>query len=171
MSEHTESSAMPNNANNNAASATTTSASATGVAIASNPIRIPADASIEDIRTHFLADKFATSACKARIVEAGRGYAVCEFDIESLHRNAAGAVMGGAIFTLADFALAVASNVGEPLTVSVSNTVEFISASKGTRLIATCTSDKSGMLAGFYTVDVCDDLGKAIAKMTAVCMR
>ena len=84
-------------------------------------------APIEEVRAFFADDRFATQACKAEIIEARKGHAVCECPLEPIHRNAMGGVMGGAIFTLADFALAVASNVGESPTVSVSNSIEFIS--------------------------------------------
>ncbi len=128
-------------------------------------------APIEEVRAFFADDRFATQACKAEIIEARKGHAVCECPLEPIHRNAMGGVMGGAIFTLADFALAVASNVGESPTVSVSNSIEFISTVKGSRLIATCEADKSGRSLGFYTVTVEDDLGRCIAKMTATCYR
>ena len=62
--------------------------------------------------------------------------------------------MGGAIFTLADFALAIASNIGEEPSVAVSNTINFMSATKGSVLKATCDVDKSGRRLGFYTVNV-----------------
>ena len=94
-----------------------------------------------------------------------------ELDITPVHRNAMGAVMGGAIFTLADYALAVACNMGEEPTVSVSNSIEFLASARGGRLIATCDADKSGRSLGFYTIDVADELGTKVARMTATCFR
>lgn len=126
---------------------------------------------IEGVRELFANDRFATEACGCRVVEASRGHAVCEFDIADRHRNAQGGIMGGAIFTLADFALAVGCNIGENPTVSVSNAIEFMNAARGEKLIATCSVDKSGSSLGFYTVDVSDDLGTSVAKMTATCFR
>ena len=79
--------------------------------------------------------------------------------------------MGGAIFTLADFTLAIACNIGEAPTVSISNAIEYLSSSRGTKLIAECNVDKSGRKVGFYTVDIKDDLGKSIARMVATCSR
>ncbi|MEG0503744.1 MAG: PaaI family thioesterase, partial [Raoultibacter sp.] len=73
----------------------------------------------------------------------------------------------GAIFTLADFALAVASNIGEAPTVSICNSIEFLSGVQGEKLIATCEADKSGRSLGFYTVRITDDLGTLVASMTA----
>ena len=79
--------------------------------------------------------------------------------------------MGGAIFTLADFALAIASNTGENPSVSVSSTIEYLSASKGTCLVATCDADKSGRRLGFYTTDITDDTGRRIARVAATVFR
>ena len=126
---------------------------------------------IEEVRELFAGDRFATEACKCRVVEAARGYSVCEFDIEDLHRNAMGNIMGGAIFTLADFAQAVASNIGEEPTIGVSNSIQFFKATKGSKLIATCHTEKNGRGLGFYTVDITDDLGAPIAKMTGTSYR
>ena len=126
---------------------------------------------IDEVRELFGHDRFATEACGCKVLEASRGHAVCAFDITPVHRNAQGNVMGGAIFTLADFALAIACNMGEEPTVSVSNTISFMSAAKGSRLVATCDADKSGRSLGFYTVDVRDDLGTPVARMTATCFR
>ena len=126
---------------------------------------------IEEVRSYFGEDHYATEACGCRVLEASHGHAVCAFTIDRIHLNATGNVMGGAIFTLADFALAIACNIGENPTVSVSNTIEYLSRAKGTQLIATCDADKSGRSLGFYTCDVRDELGTHVARMTATCFR
>ena len=126
---------------------------------------------IEEVRKLFGNDRFATEACGCRVLEASRGHAVCAFDIAPIHLNAMGNVMGGAIFTLADFALAIACNMGEEPTVAVNNPIEYLNSTKGSTLIATCDADKSGRNLGFYTVEVKDDLDTPVAKMTATCFR
>lgn len=126
---------------------------------------------LADVQSFFAHDLFATQACGCQITEASRGHAQACFIIEAIHRNAMGGVMGGAIFTLADYALAVACNMGEEPTVSVSNSIEFLAPARGERLIATCDADKSGRSLGFYTVDVTDELGTHVARMTATCFR
>ena len=126
---------------------------------------------IEEIRAFFANDRFATEACGCEILEAERGHAVCACDITQTHRNAMGNVMGGAIYTLADFALAVACNVGEKPTVSVSSTIEYLSTAKGSRLIATADANKSGRALGFYTIDVTDEHQTPVARMVATCFR
>ena len=127
--------------------------------------------SIQEVRDYFANDRFASEACACEVLEASHGHAVTAFTISGQHLNAQGFVMGGAIFTLADFALAVACNIGENPTVSVSNTIEYFSPPKGGRLFATADADKSGRSLGFYTVSVTDDLGTPVAKMTATCFR
>ncbi len=126
--------------------------------------------SLEEIKEVFSGDKFATGA-GCEIVECAPGFAKAQMKISGAHSNGMGAVMGGAIFTLADFALAVASNIDEEPSVSVSNTIEFCSSCKGDTLIATAKVDKSGRSLGFYTVDVVDNTKRYIAKMTATCYR
>lgn len=134
-------------------------------------MRLDENTPLEEIQQFFAHDLFASQACGCRIIEASRGHAVTEFEIGAIHRNAMGAVMGGAIFTLADYALAVACNIGEEPTVAVSNTIEFMASTRGTKLRATCDADKSGRSLGFYTVDVTDDLGTLVARMSATCYR
>lgn len=127
--------------------------------------------SLEEIRTFFANDRFASDACGCDVLEASKGHGVCAFDIGPQHINAMGNVMGGAIFTLADFALAVACNVGEPPTMSVQSSIEYFSVAKGKRLIATADADRSGRNLGFYTVNIEDELGTKVARMTATCFR
>ena len=93
---------------------------------------LPESPTIDQVRKFFANDKFATEAAGCTIVEAAKGHAVCEMPLDRIHYNAQGGVMGGAIFTLADFCLAIACNVNEQPTVSVSNTIEFLSAARET---------------------------------------
>lgn len=126
---------------------------------------------LDEVREFFGHDLFATQACGCQVMEAARGHAVCSFEIGPQHVNAQGNVMGGAIFTLADFALAVACNVGEEPTVAVTNTIQYYAQPKGTRLVATAEADRSGRSMGFYTIDVTDELGTKVARMTSTCFR
>jgi len=129
------------------------------------------DAGLEEIQDYFARDRFATGACGATIISAASGHAVCKMTLNESHLNALDNVMGGVIFTLADFALAVASNVGQPPTVSVSNTIEYMNTARGCTLIAECTADKSGRTVGYYCVVVKDELETLVAKMVATCVR
>lgn len=129
------------------------------------------DPTLEEIEAVFANDRFATEAAGCRVVSDERGRAVCSMELADVHRNAMGNVMGGAIFTLADFALAICCNIGEEPTVSVDSSISFFRSTQGASLTATAVCDKPGRHLGFYTVTVEDDLGKQIAKMTATCYR
>ena len=129
------------------------------------------DPTLEEIEAVFANDRFATEAAGCRVVSGEHGRAVCSMEMADVHRNAMGNVMGGAIFTLADFALAICCNIGEEPTVSVDSSISFFRSTQGAALTATAVCDKPGRHLGFYTVTVEDDLGKQIAKMTATCYR
>ena len=83
---------------------------------------------LEEIEAVFANDRFATEAAGCRVVSGERGRAVCSMELADVHRNAMGNVMGGAIFTLADFALAICCNIGEEPTVSVDSSISFFQA-------------------------------------------
>lgn len=127
--------------------------------------------SIDEVREQFARDRFATLRLGAEVVEASLGHAVCSCELTPEHRNAMDNVMGGAVFSLADFASAVASNAGQQPAVTVSSSIEFVGAAKGERLIATCDVDKAGRRLCHYTTRVTDELGTLIAVVISSCMR
>jgi len=129
------------------------------------------DPTLEEIEAVFATAPSAPGAGACRVVSGEHGRAVCSMELADVHRNAMGNVMGGAIFTLADFALAICCNIGEEPTVSVDSSISFFRSTQGAALTATAVCDKPGRHLGFYTVTVEDDLGKQIAKMTATCYR
>ena len=134
-------------------------------------IQIARDASLEEVQAIFVDDRFACGLCGCEVLEVAYGRVVCAFDITDEHLNLSDRVMGGAIFTLADFCLGIVANYNQPASVSTSCHIEFLAASSGKRLIATANCDKDGRTLGFYTVVVTDDQGTDIALMQAVCTR
>lgn len=118
----------------------------------------------------FKKDRFATDN-GAVIEEVDDHYAKCSLKIEDRHRNAMGAVMGGVYFTLADFALAVASNWQKMENVSLNSEITYLTAAKGEWLTAEAVCVKSGRTTGYYRIDVRDDLGNLTAAVTATTYR
>lgn len=118
---------------------------------------------VNEAREFFFDDTFAR---KSGIVidELTDNGCVCSMEICDDHKNAAGGVMGGAIFTLADFAFAVASNNMHKVTLVQNVSINFLSGTRGTRLIATATCKKDGKNICVYNVDVTDDLGRDVAQ-------
>ncbi len=121
---------------------------------------------IEKAREFFGKDKYATVASGIQIDEIGEHYSKCSMKITDNHKNAYGGVMGGAIFTLADFAFAVASNYNAPQTVSVTSQINFIGMAKGQCLIAESKVIKDGHTTCLYDVFITDELGTKVAYVT-----
>lgn len=120
---------------------------------------------IEEIREIFKKDAFATNN-GAVIDEVGEGYSKCSLVIGDGHKNAAGGVMGGVPFMLADFAFAVAVNHEEMRTVSLCSNIAFVGVAKGAKLIATASCVKNGITTCYYTVSVTDELDNKVAEIT-----
>lgn len=115
---------------------------------------------LNEIRSRFAGDRFATEAAGAAIREAEPGRAVCVMPIRPVHLNANSVPMGGAVFTLADFAFAVAANgFSDRITVTQQVSVSFLSAARGSTLIAEARCLKAGRTTCLYAVEVTDDLG------------
>jgi len=118
---------------------------------------------IEEAREYFSKDRFATENGMV-LEELDERHAVCSLVLSDRHRNAYGGVMGGAIFTLADFAFAALSNDIENVTVAQQVSINYLSASKGTRLVARASYRKNGRSSCVVNVDVTDDVGRDVAQ-------
>lgn len=124
---------------------------------------------LERIREFFKGDVYATSATGIVIDEIGERWARCSLKLDARHRNAAGQVMGGVMFTLADFAFAVAANRSkDAVTVTTSSDISFVGTVKGDTLIAETRLLKDGRRSCFYQVEVKDDLGNLVAVVSTV---
>lgn len=119
---------------------------------------------LEDARAYFRGDRFALENGMV-LDELGDGFSVCSMEIDGRHRNAEGNVMGGAIFTLADFAFAAAANNRHRLTVAQTAAVSYLSGSRGGRLTARAVCKKDGKSSCVYNIDVMDDQGREIAQI------
>ena len=106
---------------------------------------------------YFYNDIFAIQQAGIVILEATNGYAKCKMDINKNHLNADGFVMGGAIFTLADFTASIASNIGHPTTVTLNGNIDFISAGTGPALFAETKMIKDGKSIALCEVDITND--------------
>lgn len=118
---------------------------------------------LEEVRDYFKKDRFATDATGCVIEEAKKHYAKCSMAITTNHLNANDTVMGGAIYTLADFSFAVAANMGEAKAVSSSCSISFLGVAKGTMLYATTECIKEGRSTCCYQTRVEDELGNLVA--------
>ncbi len=118
---------------------------------------------LQEAREYFANDKFATEATGIQIDEVSENYAKCSFKIEEKHKNAVNQVMGGAIFTLADFTFAVATNSFGNVTVTAVSQISYLGTAKGDTLIAETKLIKNGKRSCFFEVIINDNLGNPVA--------
>ena len=119
--------------------------------------------SVESAREFFYQDKFAVNT-EIRLDDLTEDEAFCSLELSDEHRNAYGGVMGGVIFTLADFAFAILSNQIHQLTVAQQVSINYLSAPKGDKLFAKATCRKSGRTSSIIIVNISDDLGRDVAQ-------
>lgn len=120
---------------------------------------------IEKLKQFFAKDLFALSL-GIEIVDIKEHQATCELILKETHYNAGESVQGGVLFTLGDFAFAVASNSAGFLTVSLNNTISYFSPPKGNKLTATATRLNSTKRTCIYEVSLLDTYDTLVAKMT-----
>ena len=116
----------------------------------------------ESIKHHFENDRFAASS-GMRLVELRPGFARTSLEIEDRHLNSVGIVQGGAIFTLADLAFAMACNSGGKVAVAVSTNLSFLKATRSGTLHAEATEVSRSRKLSVCTVRVTNDAGELVA--------
>ena len=121
--------------------------------------------SLEEAKAFFRQDRFATEN-GMQLDELTEEKAVCSMEVGENHRNGLGGVMGGAIFTLADFASAALTNHLHSPTVAQQVSINYLNGAKGSRLTAVAELVKNGRSSMVTEVRVTDDLGRDIALMT-----
>ena len=121
-------------------------------------------------RAFFAKDRYAALS-GIDIVEAGKGYCKTRLIIEDKHLNAANIVQGGAIFTLADLAFAVASNSHGQLALAINANISFLSARSAGTLTATATEVGDPKQLGAYDVLVTDEQGEIVARFNGMVYR
>ncbi|MFH0811322.1 MAG: hotdog fold thioesterase [Pseudomonadota bacterium] len=117
---------------------------------------------MEDIKKFFKNDKFAEYV-GIEIVEVSRGRAKAKMEITKEHLNGVNIAHGGAIFTLADLAFAVASNSHGTVAVAISASITFLKAVTGGTLFAEAEEVSLNPKLAAYKVSVTDDSGDIVA--------
>ena len=114
----------------------------------------------------FQNDLFATKTTGIAIAAVGENYAKCVLPVDARHLNANGVIMGGAIFTLADFTFAAASNSEETNAVSLTSQITYLNPGKGSLLTAEAKCLKFGRRTCSFLISVTDETGALIAEVT-----
>lgn len=87
------------------------------------------------------------------------------------HLNSLGTVHGGAIFALADFAFAAASNSHGTVAVALNATISFVKAASTGVLTAEAAEISVSRKIGTYTVNVTDESGQIVAVFQGMAYR
>ncbi len=97
------------------------------------------------------------------VVEAGDGHSVVTMTADADTDNGMGICHGGLLFTLADIAMAYASNGGDQRAVATGGSVEFLAAVPvGTALTATCSTPHGSGRSRVHDIEVTDEAGTVV---------
>ncbi|NLV42973.1 MAG: PaaI family thioesterase [Candidatus Hydrogenedentes bacterium] len=122
------------------------------------------------LREYFKGDNLA-AALGMKIEQAEAGTAVVTMPITDVHMNGMGAVHGGAIFSLADFCFAVASNSHGRAAMAINCSISFFKGVKSGVLTATAREQHLGNRVAGYLMEITDEKGALVASMQAQVFR
>ncbi len=114
------------------------------------------------LRRFFGRDRFAAGA-GIRLVDCGPGRSVARMTLRPDHMNGVDVAQGGAIFTLADFAFAVACNSHGPVALAIDVSISFLAATRSGTLTATALEVSRSARLSRVEVTVRDAKGAAVA--------
>jgi acyl-CoA thioesterase len=124
----------------------------------------------EDLKRCLKNDRFAAhSGIELLTVSPGR--ATAKMVLAAQHLNAVKTVQGGAIFTLADFTFAAASNSHGTVAVAINASITFMKAAVTGTLWAEGRELSKNFKIGAYIVDVKDDQGDLVATFQGLAYR
>lgn len=119
----------------------------------------------DDLRSiqHFAQHDAFAQQLGIELLEASAGRARVRLTITEKHLNAVHTVHGGVIFTLADFAFAVAANAHGLTAVAINAHISYIKAIAEGTLIAEARETSLGAKLATYTVNIRNDQEEIIA--------
>ncbi len=117
---------------------------------------------MEKLKEFFNRDDFA-KLCGIELLSASPGHAIARMQVGPQHLNGYRTVQGGAIFTLADFAFAAASNAHGRVAVAINVNISFIKAASSGTLLAEARELSANPKLATYTVNITDDANALIA--------
>ena len=118
---------------------------------------------MQEIKRFFSEHDLFARHAGIELLEVGPGSAKAIMKIAPYHFNGARTVHGGAIFTLADFAFAVASNSHGTLSMGINTSVSFVKAVTIGTLHAEAREEAISPKLATYSVHVTDDDNDVVA--------
>ena len=130
----------------------------------------PTADAMASLQRFFQNDKFAERS-NIELLSVSSGAARAKMTLHPHHLNGYGTVQGGAIFTLADFAFAAASNSQGTVAVAINVSITFMKAGQTGTLWAEAREISRNFKLGSYTVEVKDDQGDLVALFQGLAYR
>jgi len=125
---------------------------------------------MEELKKFFRNDRFAEHV-GVELLEISEGGAKAKLEIGDEHLNSLGTVHGGAIFSLADLAFAVACNSHGTVAMAINVSISYVKAlTKGT-LIAEARENSLNPRLGNYTIRITDEEGDLVALFQGLAYR
>ena len=125
---------------------------------------------MENVRRFLQRDAFAQHV-GIELVDVAPGRAAVRLRIAPRHLNGAGVVHGGAIFSLADFAFAAASNSHGTIALAINASVSFVKAVTGGVLTAEARESSLNPKLATYDIEVKDETGDLVASFHGMVYR
>ncbi len=115
-------------------------------------------------------DRYAAAA-GAKLVEIREGYARARMRLGAVHLNGVGVAQGGAVFTLADFAFAAASNSHGNVAVALDTSITFVRAATRGVLTAEAREESVSRRVSVCNVRVTGAGGEVVALFRGTAFR
>lgn len=126
---------------------------------------------MEAIHTILAQDRFCCDTVGIELIEVGKGRAQSRLTLNRSHLNGLGIVQGGAVFTLADYALAAAANSHGTAAVLINADISYMKGVSQGILLAEAEEESIHPKLATYTVRVRVEGGELIALMRATVYR
>jgi len=123
-----------------------------------------------NIKEFIQNDRFA-KLLGIELLEAAPGRAVAQMEIKDEHLNAVNIAQGGALFTLADLALAAASNAHGPVAVSIQSEIKYFKPAGKGLLTAEASEISCSNKLATYSVHIRNKDGELIAAFQGMVFR
>ncbi|MDD2365857.1 MAG: PaaI family thioesterase [Desulfuromonadaceae bacterium] len=118
---------------------------------------------MESIKRFFSTEDIFAQHTGIELQDVQLGCAKAKMKIEPFHLNGAKTVHGGAIFTLADFVFAVASNSHGKLAMGINTSISFVKAPLSGILYAEAKEQSRNSKLASYSVTITDESGDVVA--------
>ncbi len=125
---------------------------------------------MDAIKKFFERDQFAKH-CGIELLSVSPGHAVARMPVHPHHLNGYRTAQGGAIFTLADFAFAAASNAHGKIAVAINVSITYMKAVSAGTLRAEAREVAVNPKLGSYTVQITDENNQLVALFQGLAYR